>query len=375
MMTQLCTRNYLWLPRLNSLTLPLLHRHHRHYPRQHTTLFRHGYDDVVVQSLLKTGDLDSAIRLLRKMSTAASDDTYLALLKVCIKGKSLCHAKEVYYHIRSHGVNLRGFLGDYLVVTLAKCGAIEDAFRIFKSLQRHTMFSWNAIISSFVDFGQNEEALVLFESMMLDCNQVEPDSYTYVSLFKACGNTINAMVGRKLHAVVCMEGYSSDAFVASTLISMYGKVGQVLEAELVFLALPEHNVVSWNAMMSSYLQQSQAGKALRLYRQMLEEGVDDDHHTLVFVLQACCNLISDGTDHLAEQSPSLISLEIGNALHVYVCRKGFTKSVFVSTALLSMYRKCGSVEEAENVFIVLSERNVVSWNAMISTYVDHGQGE
>ena len=55
--------------------------------------------------------------------------------------------------------------------------------------------------------------------------------------------------------------------------------------------------------------------------------------------------------------------------------KDSQKGVFVSTALLSMYRKCGSVEEAENVFIVLSERNVVSWNAMISTYVDHGQGE
>ncbi|KAF3655778.1 hypothetical protein FXO38_14514 [Capsicum annuum] len=50
-------------------------------------------------------------------------------------------------------------------------------------------------------------------------------------------------------------------------------------------------------------------------------------------------------------------------------------NVFVASALIDMYSKCGSVEDAWNVFSSAPFKNVASWNAMIGCYGKHGRVE
>ena len=47
----------------------------------------------------------------------------------------------------------------------------------------------------------------------------------------------------------------------------------------------------------------------------------------------------------------------------------------MGNALLAMYCKCGSIDEAYNVFEDISEKDTVSWNTMIAGYARHGFGK
>eukprot|EP01018_Ginkgo_biloba_P016631 Gb_04844 [translate_table: standard] len=76
--------------------------------------------------------------------------------------------------------------------------------------------------------------------------------------------------------------------------------------------------------------------------------------TMVSVISACAHLGN---------------LRQGKWAHNYMLRSGFESNVFVETALIDMYAKCGSVEIARQVFDRMPHRNVVSWNAMIAGYV------
>eukprot|EP00249_Psilotum_nudum_P000276 c1118_g1_i1 orf=1-219(+) len=39
-----------------------------------------------------------------------------------------------------------------------------------------------------------------------------------------------------------------------------------------------------------------------------------------------------------------------------------------------MYGKCGSIEHARRTFDLMLQRNVISWNAMMTAYTQYGQG-
>lgn len=269
---------------------------------------------------------------------------------------------------------LGGSLGITLVVAFSKCGAIGAARKVSFALRRRSVLSWTAMISAYVDCNHASEALNLYYLMEED--GIQPNSYTYVGLFKACGKLEDLELGRKLHADARRNGFASDSFVGSTLVSMYSKLGAITDAEDVFSELSEHDIVTWTAMLSAYVEDGQAEKVLQLYRQMQEEGLNVDHMVYVTALKACSILAEREEAIFVDEQPlKLTALEIGQAFHADADKDGFTTHTFVGTALLSMYGKCGAIKQAEATFGAITHNDVVSWRAMLSVYVELGQGE
>eukprot|EP00250_Pteridium_aquilinum_P028185 c36723_g1_i1 orf=274-1146(+) len=241
-------------------------------------------DDALLQTLCRKGQLDKALDFLFHMDTSPSDNTYMHLLKACSKSKAPNQVKRVHAHLIRHRTHFTGFLGGYLVLTLAKCGAIADAYCISDSLPSRTVFTWTALIFAYAEYGRGREALLMHQKMVED--NVEPNSYTFVSLFKACGTIPDLNKGKELHALAGRLGFIvNNVHVGTALLSMYEKCGAVDKAEEVFAALSERNVVSWNVMLSVYVEQCQGEKALLLYRQMQMGGTSADDRTLLFAIQ------------------------------------------------------------------------------------------
>ncbi|MCO5577801.1 hypothetical protein L7F22_031634 [Adiantum nelumboides] len=331
-------------------------------------------DPFWVRTLCQQGQLAQAVNVLYGMHAPPSPDTYLFLLKACNHQKSLAQTRRVHAHLARQEVLLSGFLGDYLAMTLARCGALDDALDLFLSLLDRTVYSWTAIISAYTECGQGEDAYRLYRYMLAD--GVEPDAYTFVCLFKACGCTLDLALGKKLHSNAHRKGLATDVYVGNTLMSMYGKCAALEEAEDVFRGLVKRNIVSWCAMLSAYIEQGHAGQALQLYRQMFEEGINPDRLASMVALQAC-GLLADNEEFLEKEAKSTILplLQIGRAIHADACKKGFVSDVYFNSALVTMFGKGGSIMEAEQAFQTLSQRNIVTWNAMLSACIEQGLGE
>ncbi|KAH7405576.1 hypothetical protein KP509_15G076300 [Ceratopteris richardii] len=242
------------------------------------------------------------------------------------------------------------------------------------SLPCRTVFTWTAIISAFVQCEAWRQALSIYRRMEED--QIEPDAHTFVSLFKACGELSELAEGRKLHADAQKKGLTSLSFVNNTILSMYGKSEAIAEAENVFRAIPEPDLVSWNAMLSAFVDQGYEERALFLYRQMHAESVALNLLTHVIILQACGALAqSDNLHTHGCLNGKELALKFGQGLHADAIKGGYSADVLFGTTLISMYKKCGALSWSEYVFTTMVKHNQVSWTAMICAYAELGNGE
>jgi pentatricopeptide repeat protein len=214
------------------------------------------------------------------------------------------------------------------------------------------------MILGHVKCGQGQKALELFQQMQQE--GVQSDPVTFVGVLNACASMAALEEGRHAHEQIIQSGYESVAFVRNSLIDMYAKCGSMEDAKRVFNKLPSRDVVSWNVMIFGHVKYGQGQKALELFRQLQEEGVQPDFMTLVGVLNACA---------------SVVALEQGRRAHDWVIKSGWDSNVFVGNSLIDMYAKCGSLEDALKVFNKMPSRDVVTWNAMIGGYAIHGHGK
>ncbi|MCO5603972.1 hypothetical protein L7F22_058129 [Adiantum nelumboides] len=344
--------------------------HHHLLPRWDksatTTLFH-------IDALCRKGEIDKALDFaLHHMPMCSNTTDYnkvcLSLLKACHKARSFPHVKTLYDHLTLHRQSdVIESLKIDLVITLAKCGALNDAHQLLLSMPHRTVHAWTALIAGYSEHGQGQVALRLYSLMVGE--GIKPDEYTYVALFKACGSIPDLEKGLHFHTLARREGFSSFTFVGNTLIGMYGKCGSVEEAENIFYCVIEHDIVSWNAMLSVFVESHHGEKTMRLYRQLVEEGnVSPNIRTVLCVVQACSILAR------SDEKNTTTLVEIALALHADARKKGFVSDVYIGSALQSMYGKFGMVREAEKVFAGMSCRNVVTWNAMLSAYVEGGEG-
>jgi pentatricopeptide repeat protein len=103
-------------------------------------------------------------------------------------------------------------------------------------------------------------------------------------------------------------------------------------------------------MILGHVQCEQGQKALQLFRQMQQEGVQSKFITFLGVLKACA---------------SIVALEEGRCVYQQIIQSGLESNVFVRSTLVDMYAKCGRIEDACRVFNKMPFQNVVTWTAMV----------
>ncbi|KAJ7545569.1 hypothetical protein O6H91_08G002000 [Diphasiastrum complanatum] len=316
---------------------------------------------VNIRRYVKNGQPLKALELYQEMQNEAINPdkfTFICVLNACASLLALEKGRDVHAQIVQSGCKLDVYLGNSLVDMYAKCGSIDEAYRVFNFMPGRSVVSWNAMISGIVKSGNGKQALELFEHMQQE--RIVPDTVTFVSVLNGCASIGALADGRSVHAQLRQSGCSSDILVNNCLIGMYFKCGCIEDACEIFNNLPVHSVVSWNAMIMGYVKCGQSDKAVQLFRQMQQEGVDPDSITFLGVLNAC-----------AKKG----ALEDGRKVHAQAIKSGFHLDIMVGSCLVDMYIKCGSIDDACRVFNSMKNRNVISWSTMIAGYTKFGRGD
>ncbi|KAL4188479.1 hypothetical protein AMTRI_Chr08g202530 [Amborella trichopoda] len=201
------------------------------------------------------------------------------------------------------------------------------------------------------------KALVLYTDMLKEA--IEPDTYTFTFLLKACTGILCLEMNFSLHGEVVKRGFGLDGYICTGLIDIYCKFGYTEFAREVFNKMSERHVVAWNAMIYGYSQVGDPKKMLKVFREMQMVGIEANSVSLLnlfpsreFELPIFNGLI----DLYAKYGKVEASRRIVDRL---------LKIDDVITTLITMYAKCGSLNLAKELFHAIENGDLVAWSAMI----------
>ena len=169
----------------------------------------------------------------------------------------------------------------------------------------------------------------------------------------------------ELHAVAILRGFGADLFVSNGLITAYANAGDTRSARAVFDEMPQRDVVSWNSLISSYARAGWYRECLDLFQELIRfhtggGGVGPNSVTVTSVLHACAQLKA---------------VDFGVRVHQFAAENGLDLDVAVWNSIVGFYAKCGQLQYARELFEGMPKKDSVSYSAMITGYMNHGQVE
>ncbi|XP_028806340.1 pentatricopeptide repeat-containing protein At1g06143 [Neltuma alba] len=344
-------------------------------------------------------------------------EAYLNQLKACTTLKTL---ESIYASMIKTNANQDCFLMNQFMSYCSIFSCIDFATSAFHLMESPNTFVYNALIRGSVHCCYSEQALVCYTHMLQ--HQLKPTSYTFSSLVKASTLLLDSCFGQAIHSHIWKHGFELHVFVQTTLVEFYSALGDIkgsikifddmLEkdvfawttmikahvrhedmhsaqrlfdkmpernvatwntmidgytrsrnfksAELLFNQMPSRDIISWTTMMICYSQNQRFHDVISLFHGMIYSGFTPDDVAMTTVIAACAHLGA---------------LDIGKEVHLYVMQNGFDLDVYMGSALIDMYAKCGNLDRSLLVFYKLHNKNLFCWNSIIEGLAVHGYAQ
>ncbi|KAI3848391.1 hypothetical protein MKW98_005771 [Papaver atlanticum] len=368
----------------------------------------HAFDDIVELDLVscnimidcfaRNGCKEKAMKIflrLRSKGVEFDSFTLASLLKTCSDSRDLKRGMEIHGCVIKAGLSSEIPTSNALVTMYSKCEEESiSAIKIFERTQAPNIISWTAIISGFMQNGQNKEAIKFYERMLKV--GMKENQFTFASILPAYSSLTRLEQGMQVHGRIIKSGFVSDILVGNALIDMYFKCGSLIEAKMVFKKMEVRDVVSWTMMITGFGHHGKGKEALDILRMMSSEGFKPDDITFLGGLSACshCGLVDEGlqifrlmVDHYGiklrkEHFACLIDM-LGRAgrlkeAEMFIQEMGVGSEVFVWEALLGACSIHGEIElgerSAEKIMKLEPRRNQ-PYVLLANIYADRGLWE
>lgn len=278
------------------------------------------------------------------------------LLQQCTKKRSLlvgkgCHGLAIHLGLATDTITC-----NILINLYTKCGRNDCARDVFDAMSFRSIVSWNTMIAGYTFNGDGLQALKLFSKMHQEGTRMS--EFTLSSTLCACAAKHATIECRQVHTIAIKLALDSNSFVGTAVLDVYAKCNMINDACLVFEKIPEKTAVTWSTLFAGLVQNGLHEDALRVFRSSQREGIQLSEFTLSVILSTCASLA--------------LMIE-GMHLHAVIIKYGFNDNLFVASSLVDVYARCGQIKEAYLVFADVKHKNVVLWNAMITSFTRHGK--
>jgi pentatricopeptide repeat protein len=320
--------------------------------------------NAMITGFLHNGNVECAIEFFERMPErdAAS---LSALLSGLIQNGELDKASKVLTEHGNKDEAREDLVHAYntLIAGFGQRGRVEEARHLFDQIPfcpdggkegngrfERNVVSWNSMITCYVKARDIASARELFDLM------TERDTFSWNIMISGYVHCSNVEEASKLFSKMP----NPDTLSWNTMISGSMEIGSLKLANDFFGRMPQKNLVSWNSMIAGYEKNEDYKGAVKFFTQMLLEGEKPDRHTLSSVLSV---------------STGLVDLHLGMQIHQLVS-KTVLPDVPINNSLITMYSRCGEINQAWTIFDEMKLKNdVISWNAMIGGYASHGFSE
>ncbi|XP_047056195.1 pentatricopeptide repeat-containing protein At4g19220, mitochondrial-like [Lolium rigidum] len=321
--------------------------------------------NAMIKGMVENEKVREALAVFREMASEFQPD--LAALVTVISGCAdqglLCEGKEIHGYVVRKGLlndDDESCIGNSLLRLYMKCDDSSTANLLFRTMPTRDLISWNTMISGHSrDDTLRAEAQAMFKELLsegLCCTLT-----TILAVIPSCSRPDDLGFGKAVHSLILKNGFASGVSVVNALMHMYICCGDSLAAfVLLGSIMPVSDIISWNTVIVGCVHNELHGDALEAFRFMHSTlRVNPDSITLVSVLSAC------GTLKLQSLGKSIHCMSLK---HLVAC------NLRVKNALLTMYFRFADTESAELIFYSLGDRNLCSWNSMISGFAQNNQG-
>ncbi|KAF9626155.1 hypothetical protein IFM89_031282 [Coptis chinensis] len=361
----------------------------------HSLILKCGFDSdsTVINSLInmysKMGDVFSSEVVFRESGTATDVESWAVMISGFAQNQSSGRAFETFRRMILEGIRPDKFCsssvlsiiecinlgrqihcyilkvglvsdvsaGSALFTMYSKYGSLEEAYEVFEQIHGKDKVSWTSMIAGFAEHGCADQAFHLFQEMVSE--GMKPDRTTLSAILMACSAVQSLQKGKEVHAYALNVGIGSDSLVGGGLVAMYSKCGALVSARKVFELMPRKDQVSWSSLVSGYAQNGYVEDSILLYHEMLVAGMDVDSFTVSSLLGIAA---------------TLTKADLGKKLHTPVVKIGLSSDLSVGSSLITMYSKCGSIEDSYKVFDQIENPDLFTWTSMIIGYAQHGKG-
>ncbi|KAB1209707.1 hypothetical protein CJ030_MR6G001573 [Morella rubra] len=148
-----------------------------------------GFKKFMHMSSPTAGFHHEALKVYDRMKNAnvgVDGFTLVGLLSSCAHVGALNVGVHLHRIAREEGSLASVYIGNTLIDMYAKCGSLDDALRVFESMQKQDVFSWNSMIVGYGVNGRGNEAISIFRQMLMA--GVQPNSITFLGLLWGCSH-------------------------------------------------------------------------------------------------------------------------------------------------------------------------------------------
>ncbi|KAG5562463.1 hypothetical protein RHGRI_005256 [Rhododendron griersonianum] len=309
----------------------------------------------------KLNDALSILKYLDSKGVPVNPTTFSSLIAACVRSKSLTFGRMIHTYIRINGLEKNEFLCTKLVNMYTSCGSVEDANKVFDEMPSSSVYPWNALLRGNVVHGKRQYGEVLHTFSKMRELGIELNVYSFSCLMKSFAGASAVGQGLKAHALLVKNGLLESSILQTCLIDVYFKCGKIKLARRMFEEIVERDIVVWGTMIAGFAHNRLQREAIEYVRWMCLEGLDPNSVILTTILPV-----------IGEVG----ARELGREVHAYVFKtKSYSKQLFIQSALIDMYCKCGDLVSGRKVFYGSMERNAVSWTALMAGYASNGRLE